>query len=70
MKPILIELTPEESHNLLVLLDLSLKHPDGGVKVLNAVKPILDKIQAAVALANEKARIAVASDPVAGPGCG
>lgn len=64
-----LELTPEESHHLLVLLDLSLKHPDGGIKVINAVKPILDKIQAAVALANEKARIA-ASDPVAAPGCG
>jgi len=48
MKPIVIELGPEEAHNCVVLLDLALKHPDGGVKVMNAVKPILDKINAAV----------------------
>lgn len=61
-----LELTPEESHNLLVLLDLSLKHPEGGVKVMNAVKPILDKIQAAVALANEKEKAAATSADTAG----
>lgn len=48
-----IELTPEEAHNTLVLFDLALKHPDGGIKVMKAVAPIVDKVQAAVAKANQ-----------------
>lgn len=50
---IVITLTPEEAHNLLVLLDLSLKHPDGGIKVMKAVVPLADKINQAVAKANQ-----------------
>ena len=48
MKPILLTLTPEEAHNVVVLFDMALKHPDGGVKVIKAVDPLLDKINAAV----------------------
>lgn len=48
-----IELTPEEAHNLLVLLDMALKHPDGGIKVMKAVAPIVDKVQSSVAKANQ-----------------
>lgn len=44
---IVITLTPEEAHNTVVLLDLALKHPDGGIKVMNAVVPIVDKINQA-----------------------
>lgn len=57
-----LELTPEEAHNNVVFIDLALKHPDGGVKILNAAKPILDKIKAAVALANEKEKAPPAAD--------
>jgi len=48
MKPILVELTPDEAHNTIVLLDIALRHPtEGGVKLMNVVKLLLDKINAA-----------------------
>lgn len=49
MKPIVLHLTPEDAHNNLVLIDLALKHPDGGIKVMKAAIAITDKINAAVA---------------------
>lgn len=49
MKPITLALTPEEANNALVLFDVALRHPtDGGIKAMNAVKPIADKINLAV----------------------
>lgn len=50
---IVLELTPEEAHNTIVLFDLALKHHDGGVKVMKAVVAVADKINAAVAKANQ-----------------
>lgn len=50
---IVLELTPEEAHNTIVLFDLALKHPDGGVRVMKAVVALTDKINAAVAKANQ-----------------
>lgn len=50
---IVITLTPEEAHNIVVLLDMALKHPDGGIKVMKAVVPIVDKVRTAVAKANQ-----------------
>lgn len=47
MKPIVVTLTPEEAHNALVLIDLALKHKNGGVKVAKAALALIDKIQAA-----------------------
>jgi len=49
MKPIVVELTPEEAHNILALCDLALRHPtDGGMKIMKAVNAISDKIKLAV----------------------
>lgn len=44
MKAITIELTPEEAHNLLVMLDMALKHSEGGIKILKPASAIADKI--------------------------
>lgn len=49
-----LELTPEEAHNTLVLIDLALKHPtEGGIKLMKPVMALTDKINSAVALANK-----------------
>lgn len=47
MKAITIELTPEEAHNLLVMFDLALKHPEGGIKIIKACGVIVDKVNSA-----------------------
>jgi hypothetical protein len=53
MKPIVIALTPEEAENIVQLVDLALKHPNGGVLALKAANAIVDKINAAVQCANK-----------------
>lgn len=53
MKSITIHLSPEEAHNSMVLIDLALKHPEGGIKVLKAANAIVDKINAAVVASKE-----------------
>lgn len=54
MSLIVVKLTPEDAHNNLVLIDLALKHPDGGIKVMKAAIAITDKINAAVAEAQNR----------------
>lgn len=53
MKPITPTLSPEQAHNAIVLWDLALKHPDGGVKVMKAVNDLVDIVNLAVVEANK-----------------
>lgn len=48
MQPILVSFTPEEAENNLKLIDLALKHPNGGILALKAANAIVDKINNAV----------------------
>lgn len=53
MKPITVQLSPEEANNAVVLWDLAVRHPEGGIKAARAAIPLIDKINVAVSEAQK-----------------
>lgn len=53
MKPITLTLSPEQAHNAIVLWDIALKHPDGGIKIMREVVLLVDIVNLAVAEAQK-----------------
>lgn len=57
-----LELTPEQAHNNILLIDLAVKSNKGGVKVARPAMELVDLIQAAVQHAQKN------EPPAASPG--